>query len=165
MTSPIASSGVLRIYEQVVQMQHAQGRLIDQQSSLLENQDVSITELITEVENLVNAVRGSIDGNSPSIRESIRAIERHLLKVEEDTNKGLSETREGLETLRILVTKLEKEASEHDARIQSLEKCSESVTQKAAATRNIALTTAVSILLIIIGASLTKACDAWVTLN
>lgn len=75
---------ILRSVREISNTQVQQQRVTDQQATLIRQQEETLSEALGEIEDLLIAVRGSVDGSHPSVHEQLRRLLAKIEGIESD---------------------------------------------------------------------------------
>lgn len=136
--------------------QTQQQRVTDQQATLIRRQEETLQDALEEIEDLLHAVRGSVDGSQPSIHEQIRKLTSKLEGIETDLRTKTGDLHTALSALRVQAGTLEEEHKKLSARVSKLEHdAAHSKGWQAVLTK-----IAIGVILLIVGAGI-QAVAAW----
>lgn len=101
--------------------QTAQQRVSDQQATLIRQQEETLRDALEEIEDLLHAVRGSVDGTQPSIHEQLRKLLAKVEGIERDLLTKTGDLQSSLTTLRKQAEDLSEEQKDLSVRVTKLE--------------------------------------------
>jgi len=139
---------ILRSVREISNTQVQQQRVTDQQATLIRQQEETLSEAIGEIEDLLLAVRGSVDGSHPSIHEQLRRLLSKIEGIESDLRTKTANLHTELGTITNTVNCISKEQKNLALRVHTLE----SDAQRAKGWQSGFAKIAVGVILLIVGA-------------